>query len=294
MSTISVILSTYNAPAWLEKVLWGYRFQNDCHFEVIVADDGSTPETAQLLSRFSRSTGLSIRHVWHEDVGFRKSEILNKAMLEATGDYLIFSDADCIPRRNFVAQHRKFAAEGYFLSGGLVRLPKTLSEQLDVNDILSGRATNAKWLMAQGLPRDRKTRLLMENERWGQWFDWFTTTRATWNGHNASGWRRDLLRVNGFDQRMGYGGMDRELGERLINAGVRSRQIRHRAACVHLDHTRPYQQVPILELNQQIRRLTVGQRLDWTPDGIFSSRGAMHRYMTHGQTASTTHRLRAA
>lgn len=294
MSTISAILTTYNAPAWLEKVLWGYRFQSDRQFEVIVADDGSASETAQLLARFARSTGLNLRHVWQEDIGFRKSEILNKAILAASGDYLIFSDGDCIPRRNFVAQHRKFSAENYFLSGGLVRLPRELSEQLDVNDILSGRATNAQWLMSQGLPRNRKTVLLLENERWGQMLDWFTTTRATWNGHNASGWRRDLLLINGFDQRMGYGGMDRELGERLINMGVKARQIRHRAACVHLDHARPYQQLPILELNQQIRRLTVGQRLDWTPHGIFSSRAAMHRYLAGGHTASNAPRRQAA
>jgi glycosyltransferase involved in cell wall biosynthesis len=42
---ISVILSTYNAPKWLEKSLWGYAMQSDRDFEVVIADDGSgTPD----------------------------------------------------------------------------------------------------------------------------------------------------------------------------------------------------------------------------------------------------------
>ena len=120
---ISVILATYNQPEWLEKVVWGYAAQLHRSFEIVVADDGSTPETAVLISRLQHDTGIKIQHVWHEDRGFRKCRILNKAILTASHDYLVFSDGDCIPRQDFLTAHVRHAAPGRFLSGGLVRLP---------------------------------------------------------------------------------------------------------------------------------------------------------------------------
>src|SRR5690606_28632972 len=106
---VAVILSTYSQPVWLEKVVWGYSVQSSRLFEVVVADDGSTEETAEMLVRVGDATGLDIRHVWHEDRGFRKCRILNQAIVESTGEYLIFSDGDCIPSQDFVATHLEFA-----------------------------------------------------------------------------------------------------------------------------------------------------------------------------------------
>ncbi len=42
---ISVIISTYNQPQWLENVVWGYTVQTHRDFELVIADDGSTDET---------------------------------------------------------------------------------------------------------------------------------------------------------------------------------------------------------------------------------------------------------
>ena len=47
-----------------------------------------------------------------------------------------------------------------------------------------------------------------------------TPTKPTWNGHNASCWKSDALEVNGFDQRMVYGGEDREFGEPPFQPGA--------------------------------------------------------------------------
>ena len=85
---LSVIISTYNSPEWLEKVLWGYSVQTHREFEIIMADDGSTDETRQLIDRMRTETGLDIRHVWQEDNGFQKCRILNKAVLEASAVWL--------------------------------------------------------------------------------------------------------------------------------------------------------------------------------------------------------------
>ena len=94
--------------------------------------------------------------------------------------------------------------------------------------------------MANGLKPNKRLRWLSLGPCLASLLDALTPTRATWNGGNASGWRADVLRVNGFDERMGYGGEDRELGERLVNAGIRGKQVRHRTITVHLDHARPY------------------------------------------------------
>ena len=99
-------------------------------------------------------------------------------------------------------------------------------------------------------------------------FDFLTTTRATFNGCNSSAWREDVLRVNGFDERMEYGGLDRELGERLINAGVRPKQVRYRILCVHLHHERGYVREEAVRFNRSIREATCRQGSVWTPYGI--------------------------
>ena len=96
----------------------------------------------------------------------------------------------------------------------------------------------------------------------------FTPTSITWNGHNASGWRTDVLEVNGFDERMGYWAEDRELGERLVNAGIQPKQIRYKTTCVHLEHGRPYLNPDVRAENLSIRRSTRLERRTWTPHGI--------------------------
>ncbi len=274
---VSVILSTYNAPKWLEKVIWGYSVQSHRAFDLLVADDGSTQETALLIRRLRAQTGLDIHHVWHEDRGFRKCEILNRAIEAAPGDYLVFSDGDCIPRADFVACHAALARARCLLSGGCVRLPMDLSQRITVDDVVAGRATDRQWLFDHGL-HDRKWRLRLATGRIvPRMLDTLTTTRATLNGCNASTWKRSVVDVNGFDERMGYGGLDRELGERLVNAGVRPVQVRYRAVCVHLDHARAYIREDTWRANHALRRETRRNRKVWTPYGIRRGNRQPHR-----------------
>jgi len=276
---VSVILATYNQPDWLEKVIWGYATQRHRAFEIIVADDGSTSETAALIARLKNDTGIRIQHVWHEDQGFRKCKILNKAILSANYDYLVFSDGDCIPREDFLTTHVCHATRGRFLSGGIVRLPLELSKQIKIDDILCQRSTNLAWLRQRGLSLSKKCFKLTQSPRRARILDQLTTTRATWNGHNASGWKQDLLQANGFDERMGYGGEDRELGSRLMNLGIRPYQIRHRAVCVHLDHSRSYIDEEILQWNKQHRKDVRRARLTWTDHGVMAVRDGVQKHI---------------
>ncbi len=266
---IAVILSTYNSPQRLEPTLVGYAAQQLKDFEIIIADDGSAETTRELIRSMARHYQLPIRHVWQSDEGFRKCRILNQAVLATSADYLIFSDGDCIPRADFVSTHARLARRSRFLSGGYFKLGAATSAGITAEAILDGRALDPRWLRSHGTANSFKLTKLRANHWQATLLNAVTPTRATWNGHNSSCWRQDALRVNGFDERMGYWAQDREFGERLVHAGVRGVQIRYSAICVHLYHERPYKTAASRERNKKIRRETRLHRARWSEHGIF-------------------------
>ena len=268
MPKLSVIISTYNAEAWFEKVLWGYTCQTFKDFEIVVADDGSGPKTKDLINQFIKTTDLEIIHVWQEDDGFQKSRILNKAIVACNSDYIVMTDGDCIPRADFLEVHYNNKQVGYFLSGGYFMLPMNISKKINKNDILSGNCFNLKWLKNNGLESSFKNNKLTAKGVISKLLNSLTPTKPSWNGHNASGWKKDIVAVNGFDERMQYGGQDRELGERLTNYGVKSKQIRYSAICVHLDHKRGYKTPESIAKNVAIRKHTRDSKTLWTDSGI--------------------------
>ena len=191
---VSVILSTYESPEWLTKVVWGYAAQTHRDFELVIADDGSGPSTAQRIDQLRRATQITMHHVWQVHQGFGKCRILNRAVRAATADYLLFSDGDCIPRSDFLAQHVRLAAPGRMLSGGLLRLPLDLSQRITTDDIFAGRIASLRWLTAHGKVPTRNLLRIAARGRTAILFDKLTTTRATFNGHNTSVWKQDVLR----------------------------------------------------------------------------------------------------
>lgn len=265
---ISVVISTYNSEAWLEKVLWGYDAQLFKDFEVVIADDGSGPETKKLITQLKNKVSYPIVHVWQEDEGFQKSKILNKAVIACKADYIVMSDGDCIPRKDFLNVHEKYKKRGYFLSGGYFMLPMDISKTITREDILTGKCFDIDWLKKQGLKSSFKNNKLTSRGFKSRFLNFITPTSASWNGHNASGWKKDIIAINGFDERMQYGGQDRELGERLFNLGIKSRQIRYSAVCVHLDHKRGYKTPESIKKNKAIRKNTKDSRSTWTSYGI--------------------------
>lgn len=265
---LSVIFSTYNAPLWLQKVLWGFEFQTFKDFEIVIADDGSDNATLEIINAFRERTGMKIVHVWHEDAGFQKSAILNKAITAASGDYLVFTDGDCIPRKDFLETHLRCAEQGRFLSGGYFMLPMQTSQVIELEDIRTGSAFDVSWLVAHGLKKSFKTMKLTASGNTAKFLNFMTPTRPTWNGHNASGWKKDIVAANGFNEDMKYGGQDRELGERLENAGIRGKQIRYSAICVHLDHKRGYKTEESINFNKSVRAQTRKNKTKFTPNGI--------------------------
>jgi glycosyltransferase involved in cell wall biosynthesis len=267
---ISVIITTYNAEAWLQKVLIGYSVQTEDDFEIVIADDGSSPKTKELLEEFNTKFKHPIVHVWHEDDGFQKSKILNKAILKANSDYLLFTDGDCIPRADFVKTHLKHKENGYFLSGGYFKLPLSVSELISEINIIHQDCFHLKWLKRSGFSLNFKSVKLTKSNLLAQFMNWITPTKRSWNGHNSSGFKADILAVNGFNHDMKYGGLDRELGERLFNNGLLSKQIRYNAICVHLDHARGYSSPEIWESNNAIRSFNRKNKVIKIENGIDS------------------------
>ena len=231
-----VIVTTYNRPDALELVLEGYLAQHAREFELIVADDGSTAETRRVVEGYMRRAPFALRHVWHEDLGFRPAAIRHRALAATDAEYVIFSDGDCVAPRDFVTRHMQLAEAAYFLAGNRVLLSETfttraLSERLPLHQWDAGAWLRA-WLRGdvnRCLPLLRLPDGAFRKR-----------SPARWEGVktcNLSAWREDLLRVNGLDESYtGWGLEDSDLVIRLLRAGVKHKSARFAAPLIHLWH----------------------------------------------------------
>jgi glycosyltransferase involved in cell wall biosynthesis len=265
---LSVIITTYNSEEWLQKVLVGYSVQTEQDFEVVIADDGSNEKTKAIIDSFRSVFKNPIIHVWQEDQGFQKCKILNKAIVKTNSDYLLFTDGDCIPRKDFVDQHLKHQEEGYFLSGGYFKLPMETSQKISLENIKNQDCFSISWLIRNGVSKTFKLSKLTKIRLFAAFMNWLTPTKRTFNGHNTSCFKRDLLAVNGFNEIMQYGGLDRELGERLFNYGILSKQIRYSTVCLHLDHSRAYFNETEWNKNLALRSYNIKNNITWIATGI--------------------------
>ena len=232
----AVIITTYNRPDALAAVLEGYLAQTGADFELIVADDGSTTDTGDVIKHYAARAPFPLRHVWQEDQGFRAAAARNRALASTAAEYIIFTDGDCIPRGDFVARHCALAESGCFLAGNRVLLSedftrKALTEHLPLHN----------WGMLQWLAQ----RLTGGINRWLPLLTlpdgaWRNSTPQRWEGAktcNLSAWRADLTRINGLDESYsGWGLEDSDLVIRLLHAGVRHKNARFAAPVLHLWH----------------------------------------------------------
>jgi len=230
---VSVVVITYNWPEALERVLDGLARQTTLPFEVIIADDGSGAVTTEVVARRAANFPVPLRHQWQDDLGFRAARARNRGIAASRGDYIILLDGDMLAHPRFIADHLMLAERGYFLQGGRLKATPEESRRL----LAGGEPVFAPWVKANFDEFDGTRRLYAFRAPWlARW-----KARSRNGGRvmscNMSFWRDDLLRVNGFDERMeGYGAEDRELAARLENAGVRRRALKWCALAVHLWH----------------------------------------------------------
>jgi glycosyltransferase involved in cell wall biosynthesis len=231
---VAVIITTFNRPDALAAVLEGYAAQSDADFELIVADDGSTRETAQVVKSFATRAPFMVAHVWQADEGFRAAAIRNRAVAATEADYILFTDGDCVPPHTFVHQHRLLAEPGWFLSGNRVLLSQRLTQAVLEQHLPIHRWTWADWARNRGGINRLMPLIRLPDGGFRK------RSAHTWEGvktSNLSAWRADLERVNGLDESYsGWGLEDSDLVIRLLHAGVRHKSARFAAPVFHLWH----------------------------------------------------------
>ena len=233
---ISVIVTTYNWPAALAATLDSLLAQADRNFEIIIADDGSSVATRELIASYTKDQSICIRHVFHEDHGFRAGTIRNKAVAQSRGTYLVFLDGDCVVFPNFIQRHRWLAESGYFVPGNRLLLSEDYTEWA-LNRQIPLHAQN--WLFFTGLKlRGKLNRLLpllflpFSSLRYLRPKYWQKAMTC-----NLGIWKQDFIAINGFDELFeGWGYEDSDLVIRLIHQGVKRKEGRFAVPVLHLWH----------------------------------------------------------
>lgn len=233
---IAVLVTTYNRPDALAAVLAGYAAQRGARFDVIVADDGSTGETRHLLEELEPRLPFALSHVWHEDQGFRAAAIRNRALAASDADYIVFTDGDCVPTPDFVAQHARLAERGWFVAGNRVLLSSGFTRRVLGGRLAIHEWTYLRWLRAWLRGDINRFAPLVTLPDAG----FRKAAAGRWEGVktcNLGAWRADLMRVNGLDESYsGWGLEDSDLVIRLLHAGVKHKSARFAAPLFHLWH----------------------------------------------------------
>lgn len=236
---VSVIISFYNRIDYLELVLAGFVKQSYKNFEIIIADDGTPKSITENLLRDARFSGLSIKHVWQEDIGFRKNKILNSAVQNADGEYLIFIDGDCIPHPKFVEEHLNYSQKKNVLTGRRVNLSEKYTSKLTYRKVLKGAPENQLLkLIAGGIfgkSFDVEKGFYFKGDYLRKFFN---RKNRGLLGCNFSLFKSDILDINGFDERYEAPsiGEDSDVQFRLELIGIKIKSLNNIAVQYHLYH----------------------------------------------------------
>ncbi|MBB5207479.1 glycosyltransferase family 2 protein [Chiayiivirga flava] len=230
-ASVSLVVTTYNWPEALAFVLDSARRQSRLPDEVLVADDGSGEPTRAALQAAAVDFPVPLRHVWQPDDGFRAARSRNRAIAAARSDYVVILDGDMVMHRHFIADHLAAAKPGTFVQGSRLFAGPDASARMRRERIFE------PGLLFPDLKRRRHTlrvpllaRLQLAISQ--------KTSPACIKSCNQGYWRADLLRVNGFDERMqGWGREDDEIAARLFHCGIPRRLLRYGGLATHLHHT---------------------------------------------------------
>ncbi|ELR63996.1 Putative two-domain glycosyltransferase [Photobacterium marinum] len=266
MIKASIIISFYNNLYALEKILIALENQNDGSFEAIISDDGSNQESIDEIKTYSDRFSFPIQHIWHEDKGFRKNRILNKSVIAAKNEYLIFIDADCVPQAHFVADHLQNAQKNTTLSGRRADISQKISEKINNEhpELFFKRnfwSILLDYLLGNGKNIEKGIRVSNS----------FISKQLNKKekgivGCNFSLFKKDILKINGFDERYeGAGiGEDSDVEFRLKLAGIQVKNLFYLANQIHIYHEELPRPCHNHELFSQVKKL----KQAYTPFGI--------------------------
>jgi len=254
----SLLISTYNWPEALELVLLSVLNQNILPNEVIIADDGSGDETLNLIEYFKTKFSIPLLHVWHEDDGFRKSIILNKAIAKTKGDYIIQVDGDCILHKNFVKDHLNNSAENIYLYGARVNIKQAFLKTLFATKKIQFNA------FSKGI--NKRTRAIY-NGLLGSFSKPHDVFSDKFRGCNTSFFKSDFIAINGYNEDFkGWGREDSELALRFHNNKLQAKRLRYVGIVFHIYHHEKSRDR--LTINDEIEQNTKKNKLVWTKNGI--------------------------
>ncbi len=236
-SRLSIVVSTYEWPEALDAVLRALSEQSDDRFDIVVADDGSGPETLGAVDRWRNTFGGRMEHVWHPHQGFRQALARNRGAIAARGAYLVFLDGDAVPRLHFVRALRASAQAGWFVAGRKLELSAVLTGRVLAERIPIHRRTLYGWLRERGHAAPLSVLSSRDRRRVGMHGVPEFEPRKRAYGFLLGVSRRDFERVNGFDTRyVGWGEEDVDLALRLRRLGLRCGHAGPDAVVLHFWH----------------------------------------------------------
>jgi glycosyltransferase involved in cell wall biosynthesis len=252
-----LVISTYNWPEALDLVLKSFNEQSLKPDEIIVADDGSTVETATLIENY-RNQGLPVKHIWQEDQGFRKAAILNKAISSSTADYIIQVDGDCILHKKFIQDHVENVEKGKFLYGSRVNIKKER-----VEEVLNKSRTEFSFFSRDINKRSRS----IHAPALRKYYKDVSTLSGKVRGCNLSYWKSDFLAINGYNEDFkGWGKEDSEMVARLINNGLVGKRLRFNGIVYHIWH--PNKSRDNVETNSLIQDTVIEKKMTYCENGV--------------------------
>jgi len=266
LSEATLVISFYNNISYLRLIFAGLERQSVKNFDVIISDDGFKSEIVEEIKNFSGTFSFPIKHIWQEDKGFRKNRMLNRAIQEASCDFLIFIDGDCVPHSKFIEEHIKARSERFINTGRRVNLSQKVTSRLSEAEIREGYLEKYTPLLFDGI--------------FGKSYDvekgfYFSSPflRSHFNkkkrgllGCNMSMTKQALLAVNGFDERYEAPaiGEDSDIQFRLELAGYNMRSLNNIAVQYHLYHRIQPRQQRNNDLFEQVQK----EKKAFTPFGI--------------------------
>lgn len=87
----SIIVPVYNAGKWLNDTVASVTSQSNTNWELLLVEDGSTDNSKEIISELAANDGR-IKPIFKDNGGV--SAARNRGLQEATGEYIIFLDAD--------------------------------------------------------------------------------------------------------------------------------------------------------------------------------------------------------
>ena len=258
LPSVSLIITTYNNEKYLSKVLQSVYKLEFLPSEIIVADDGSTQATADLIAEFERGFPCELRHIWHEDLGFRAGTIRNRAIESAKGEYIIIIDGDIVLEPNFILDHLKFARHKQILQGSRVVLSNDQTDKF-----IQGGADLSKFGGFKSRRNFILANLIYKNSAvQASIFDKKELIKGV-RSCNMSFYRSDCLEIDGFNESfVGWGREDSEFVARFLFSGGELRRLKFFGIAYHLYHAENSR--AMLEENHQIYLKTIkDKRVKW-------------------------------